>query len=101
MSALQSPYTKDAVVKTVNAAAPESPGPRGNRQVTSGPSGKGIVQSPLDSQVPVPGIEETPNSMSGLPLHVEGQHLGSGDPGEGGNVKVPDLSKNNKARTLA
>ncbi len=101
MATMQSPFTKDAAITTVNPAAPESPGPRGNRQVSSGPSGKGLVSSPLTSQVPVPGIEETPNTMSGLPKHVEGQRMGAGDPGEGGNVKVPSLDKNNKGRTLA
>jgi len=97
---LQTPYDEPAI--DAPGARGDVSGPRGGRPMPSGPSGEALVNSPFsESIVPIPGISETPNSMSGLPGRVDGSNMGSGDPGTDGNVGVPDLDQSNKGRTLA
>ncbi len=72
-------------------------------KIDGGTLGGGLVPSPVDmsgSGLPSPGdpimaisqnLTETPNSMSGMPLGIEGEVLGPGDPGPNGSVEFEDL----------
>ena len=72
-------------------------------KIDGGVGGGGLVPSPIDmsgSGLPSAGdpimaasqnLTETPNSMSGMPAGIEGEILGDGDPGPGGQVDFEDL----------
>jgi len=72
-------------------------------KIDGGSGGAGLTQSPIDmagSGLPSAGdpimnisqdLSETPNSMSGMPAGIEGEVLGPGDPGPGGQVAFEDL----------
>jgi hypothetical protein len=99
VNGVQTPYVDTAM------DAPDASGSganvRGGRTMPSGPSGEGLVNSPMVSNVPVPEGKETANSLSGLPTRIDGVSLGDGDPGPGGTVDIPSLDQNNKGRTFA
>ncbi len=72
-------------------------------KIDGGTLGGGLVPSPIDlpgSGLPSAGnpimsvsqsLTETPNRMSGMPAGIEGETLGEGDPGPGGQVEFEDL----------
>lgn len=98
---LQTPYV-DAAISDVNQAG-EGVGARGGRDTTSPVSGVGLVSSPYDEAIltDVSPVTETPNPESGLSQRVDGASLGTGDPGESGQVPLPNLDESNVGRTLA
>ena len=96
---LQTPYREPAL--DAPDAAGDGANVRGGQSLSQGPSGEGLVNSPMPSNVPVPGGKETDNSLSGLPGRVDGFGLGEGDPGPGGTVDIPALDRDNRGRTLA
>jgi len=81
-------------------------------KIDGGSGGDGLTSSPLTmggSGLPSPGdtimgvsqdLGETPNSMSGMPLGIEGENLGPGDPGPGGHVEFEDLGGSVAGRTV-
>jgi hypothetical protein len=90
-------------------------GKDGNFDGGRAPGGDGIVGSPMrdsgdGSGLPtsgdpvmsaLSGLGETPNTMSGMPPHVEGDNnLGPGDPGPGGQVPFEDLGGSVAGRTV-
>ena len=98
---LQTPYT-DAVISDVNQAG-EGVGARGGRSTTNPVSGVDLVNEPF-AEAAITGvspISETPNNMSGLSQRVDGASLGEGDPGENGQITLPNLDESNVGRTLA
>lgn len=81
-------------------------------KIDGGSGSDGLTQSPFDmagSGLPSPGdpihgvdqgLTETPNSMSGMPAGIEGEVLGPGDPGPGGQVPFEDLGGSVAGRTV-